>query len=399
MIRHLIKLNWNRKRTNFLMIAEIFFSFLVLFGVCTAVANFYNNYKKPIGFDYKNVWLMNAYAHETPDAEKRQRLEQMVQRIKALPEVEHVALGSDNGPYTRNTWTTTLSKGNIEIAANLVYAQHDAFKDVLKLNMVDGRWFEEGDASSNQNPVIITQDAKQKLFGDEPAVGKKIQIGKSDAEPEGTDQLVIGVVEAYKPGGELDSEAASYFVRTSLADTSEAAHAGVFIRVKDDTNPSFEEQLLKESASVAPGWTLNIRPLEDLRRVYLKEVLLPFIALFIICGFLILNVALGLFGVLWQSINKRYSEIGLRRALGASESSIYRQFLGEVLVLASFGLILGCFFAVQFPLLGVLDLPAQVYTLGIVIAVLLIYSLVILCALYPSRQAAAIHPATALHEE
>ena len=81
------------------------------------------------------------------------------------------------------------------------------------------------------------------MFGDEPAVGKKIQIGKSDKDPEGTDQLVIGVVEAYKPGGELDSEAASYFVRTSLADTSEAAPEGLFIRVKEDSNPSFVVQV------------------------------------------------------------------------------------------------------------------------------------------------------------
>lgn len=55
MIRHLIKMTWNRRRTNVLLIAEIFFSFLVLFAVVTLSIYYLDNYRRPIGFSYDDV--------------------------------------------------------------------------------------------------------------------------------------------------------------------------------------------------------------------------------------------------------------------------------------------------------------------------------------------------------
>ena len=123
------------------------------------------------------------------------------------------------------------------------------------------------------------------------------------------------------------------------------------------------------------------------------------IILIIVAGFLIINVALGLFGVLWYNINLRKSEIGLRRAVGASGNAVSKQLVGEALVLSTFALIIGSFFAVQFPLLNVFDLPASVYIVALLFAIAFIYVLVIICALYPGKQAASIYPAVALHEE
>jgi len=119
----------------------------------------------------------------------------------------------------------------------------------------------------------------------------------------------------------------------------------------------------------------------------------------IIAGFLIINVALGLFGVLWYNINQRRGEIGLRRAIGASGSSVAVQLVKESLLLATLSVVVGTFFAIQFPLLNVFNVPAAVYLLALLLSIVFIYLLVILCSLYPGRQAAAIHPAIALHEE
>jgi putative ABC transport system permease protein len=110
-------------------------------------------------------------------------------------------------------------------------------------------------------------------------------------------------------------------------------------------------------------------------------------------------VALGLFGVLWYNINKRRGEIGLRRAIGATGNAVSTQLVSEALILATFSLIIGSFFAVQFPLLNVFDLPAVVYLIALGLAVIFIYILVFICSLYPGKQAAAIYPAVALHEE
>jgi len=103
--------------------------------------------------------------------------------------------------------------------------------------------------------------------------------------------------------------------------------------------------------------------------------------------------------VLWYNINKRRGEIGLRRAVGATGSSVSMQLVVEALILSTFSIIVGVFFAVQFPLLNVFDLPAGVYVMAIVLSVLFIYLLVLICAFYPGRQAAAVYPAVALHED
>ena len=110
-------------------------------------------------------------------------------------------------------------------------------------------------------------------------------------------------------------------------------------------------------------------------------------------------MALGLFGVMWYNINKRRGEIGLRRAIGATGKSVSSQLVTESIILATLSIIVGTFFAVQFPLLNVFDLPASVYIIAMLLAIIFIYVLVIICALYPGRQAAAIYPAVALHEE
>jgi len=61
--------------------------------------------------------------------------------------------------------------------------------------------------------------------------------------------------------------------------------------------------------------------------------------------------------------------------------------------------VIGSFFAIQFPLLHVFDLPAGIYMTALLLAIIFVYLLVLCCSLYPGRQAAAIYPAVALHEE
>jgi putative ABC transport system permease protein len=127
--------------------------------------------------------------------------------------------------------------------------------------------------------------------------------------------------------------------------------------------------------------------------------IVPLTVIFIVCGFLIANVVLGLFGVLFQNISRRKGEIGVRRAMGATKGNILSHFIGEMIVLATFAVALGVFFAVQFPILNIFDVSTSVYVSGIAIAIVAVYGLVFLCSWFPSLQAAKIYPAMALHED
>ena len=56
MTRHILKMVWNRKRANALIVAEIFVSFLVIFAVLTGAITLVTNWRRPIGFSWQNVW-------------------------------------------------------------------------------------------------------------------------------------------------------------------------------------------------------------------------------------------------------------------------------------------------------------------------------------------------------
>ena len=80
----------------------------------------------------------------------------------------------------------------------------------------------------------------------------------------------------------------------------------------------------------------------------------PLVAVGLVAGFLMLMVALGLLGVLWQNVTQRTREMGLRRAKGAAKVDVQRQILGEIGVMTTLALLAGVLVAIQFPLLDII---------------------------------------------
>jgi len=208
---------------------------------------------------------------------------------------------------------------------------------------------------------------------------------------------VIGVVQAIKMKGDYANTDIGLYQRV---DTGSFRWLGkMLVKVTPDADAAFEGKLYKTIANYMKNSDVEIEHLSDKRTSINYFTLVPMIVLLIVACFLIINVALGLFGVLWYNINKRRGEIGLRRAVGATGRSVSSQLVNEAMILATLSLIVGSFFAVQFPLLNLFDLPAGVYIAAIFLSVIFIYLLVLVCSLYPGKQAAAIYPAVALHEE
>src|SRR5882724_8630974 len=104
MLKHLFKLIWNKKKQNFLLITEILVSFLVIFAVFTLLVYFYQNYKKPMGFEYKDVWAVNYSNTLKTDNSDSLTLfyETLRQTIKSLPQVKEISFVSDNLPFSQS---------------------------------------------------------------------------------------------------------------------------------------------------------------------------------------------------------------------------------------------------------------------------------------------------------
>ncbi|MCI0694287.1 ABC transporter permease [candidate division KSB1 bacterium] len=397
MIKHLCKLVWNRKRSSFLMIVEIFFSFLVLFAVVTLGAYYVDNYNQPLGYTYENVWNVGIDMNQTSDdywsPEQVGTVNQLYLTARSFDEVEAIA-GALSVPYDFGGRSSGMEVHGKRIETGVNEVTED-FKEVMGLQLVAGRWFEKADDALNWQPVVINQKFSKELFGDEDPVDKRFEPWSSD----NNEIRVIGVVTDFRQGGEYAGLDYYMFERKKLDDPQQRPPRNLLIKVRPGTTAAFEEKLAERLQAVAKDWSFEIQPIVQKRESALKLRLAPVIAAGVVAAFLMIMVGLGLVGVLWQSVTQRTREIGLRRAKGATLQHVYKQILGELFVLTSIGLIIGVIVVVQFPLLDLIGIQTKVFGFGLVISLVLIYALTLAAGLYPSWLATKVQPAEALHYE
>ena len=388
MIRHLFKLIWNKKKSHSLLIIEIWASFMVLFGLASLIIYNVRNYIQPLGFDYENVWTINLSNNQDTLAVK-EKMETIVRKVKGFAEVESVSRMS-NYPFSHSNNSHTVKYKNSSTNLNFIVADENLAK-TINMPMVSGRWYKNVDSVGKYTPVVINRMAEKILFEDQAAVGKVLSdhTGKPI-------WIVTGIIDYYKDKAEFMENKPTMF---ELLKVQDIWNKTLVIKVKPGTDAIFESKLVESIASIGKGWSSEVIYLTDARKQQHDITLIPVLIFLIVCSFLLINVALGLFGILNLSIARRRGEIGLRRAMGATEGKVTTQFLGEIWVLATFSLILGLLFAVQFPLMNVFDVASGIYVTAIFTAIIIIFLIVTLCAWYPSRQASRIHPAVALHEE
>ena len=397
MIRHLLKLIWNRKRANALLMIEIFLSFLVVFGVVTTGIYFSTNARQPLGFDYQNVAMLTiSYGQSSDDywtPEQVHTFKRLLEDSSSWSETE-AAAGTLIGPFKRQgkTGIWRIRNKDVELQFNEVT---DDFLKVMKLQLVSGRWFGPADDGADWDPVVIDRDAAKALFGNENPVGKKFD------EIDGRQSRVVGVISDFRKDGALSGRSNFVFERKKVGDLKHRPARNIVVRFRPDVSwEEFEPQMIARMRQVAPEWTFDAELLTTAHEDARKTVLMPLTIGGITAAFLLLMVGLGLLGVLWQTVTRRTRELGLRRAIGASESSIHRQIVLEVVLLTSLAVILAIVVLVQLPIAGWLSFfnPA-VFTAGIVASLIIVFTLTISCSLYPSWLATRIEPADALRYE
>ncbi len=414
MIRHVFKLIWNRKRTNGLMMAEIFVSFLVVFAVAALAVYTADNWRRPIGFSYDRVWAVSIDMQQTSDdtwnVAQQETLQQLMLALREFPEIEASA-GTQIAPYQMGSSNSGHDWRGRRIEYGVAEVT-DGFKDLLGLQIVEGRWFSSEDDGQAYDPVVINRDMRLDLFGTAPAIGENIA---SDRTPDGSAAVrprrIVGVVAAYREDGELDGMRNYVLFRKVLgvptqadgvrdAARSERPPRNLLIRVRPGTTAEFEERLVKRLQAAAPEWSFDVETLAAMRRSFHRFAFAPLAAVGLVAAFLMLMVALGLLGVLWQNVTQRTREIGLRRAKGAARVQVQRQILTEIAAMTSLAVLAGLIVAVQFPLLDIIYfVEPHVYAISLVIAAAAIYGVALACAWYPSRLAMRVEPAEALRYE
>jgi putative ABC transport system permease protein len=413
MTRHLLTLVWNRKRRNLLLAVEIFLSFLVLFGVTFLGVQYYWNWSQPIGFQVEPVWGIDLrYPYAGPpraevdaieQADGRRRAAETLGRVRAalddLPGVEASAASWPSMLYVGGGWTGGIGEPRLPTALHVV---SDEFRDVLGLQVVAGRWFSREDDAATTQPAVINVRLAERLFGGSDPLGRVVPPMTPGAPP----VRIVGVIQDFRHEGELDEPPGNVTI-LRLRDGADPAILpnALMVRVAPGTTAQFEETMLDALQPIATEWSFGIQSAASRRENAFRKTAAPLIVVAILAAFLLLMVALGLSGVLWQSVTTRIHEFGLRRAKGATARAIQRQVVLELLLLATLAMAVGVALVAQVPALPLEEtefgaLPrAPIWVASIAVSVGVIYLLTLLCAWYPSRLATRIQPADALHYE
>jgi putative ABC transport system permease protein len=405
--RHIFKLVWNRKRSTGLIMFEILVCFLVLCGVFSAVVNLVNRWNQPLGFDYENIWVadiggINYRAEAEELAANRQAMSDLINAVRGLPEVEYVAV-TTNTPYSGSTWAdgTWIDGRQVHYLWTLTSPE---LPEVLHLDLLYGRWIESADAALGYQPVVLSRNLARDLFGTDNPVGRDMPTFNHDGEPTTPEEdakinRVVGVMDDYRRSGEFQDTPYVVFLALDLT-AGEELPTELLIRVRTGTTAAFEERLVRAMQSIAPQSSFDTSLLERNRRGMLMGYIGPLLITGVIALFLIIMVGLGLVGVLWLGVTRRTAELGLRRAMGASEISVRRQILGELWALTTMAVIVGAVIFLQLPLFGAnFGVGWPVFLAGLTLATLVVYGFVTFCGLYPTWLATRVQPAIALQYE
>ena len=272
----------------------------------------------------------------------------MKECIQPLPEVEACTAFS-----TADVALVSLTDGNNRLKVDAMSTDPDFWK-IFKLQFLDGKSFTEAERGGDMQSVVISASVARKLFGTTEAAGRQMLLNREVVR-------IIGVVkdisvtakDAYAQvwsmyhSNELNVTGWwSYNGNRTIAvlartpDDFPAIKQGVEKRVKD-VNVGLEQRqidIMEQPdnivAHVNHVWS-NIGP--NLPMLYLQYG----IALFII----LLVPSLNLCGLSNSRMQQRVSELGVRKAFGATDGTLVRQILNENLVLTLIGGVVGLIFS------------------------------------------------------
>lgn len=278
--------------------------------------------------------------------------------------------------------------------------------DVQPVNVIYGRYLNEGDILGRKKNVVMDVDSAMKLFGTENAVGMTFRTTIYGSTDEYT---VVGVykkeMNAFQKlmmGGSSDKGSA--FIPYTILTWPNDYIYQIHVYAKEDVNLNAFFNELKEYAA-----NLHGRQPEDMYLYTAMEEMTSVdtmmgglsVAVGGIAAISLLVGGIGIMNIMLVSVTERTREIGIRKALGARTRDVLIQFLTESAILSACGGIIGIIIGVGLVSLGgmALGLPVVVKPSVVVLAVTFSAIVGIFFGLYPASKAAKADPIDALRYE
>jgi putative ABC transport system permease protein len=244
---------------------------------------------------------------------------------------------------------------------------------------------------------------QQNLFGNSDPTGKTVRIGNLPFQ-------VVGVLQAKGQSGMGQDQDDGVFVPITTLQKKITGQDWLQYIMASATSQdaSYAAQgqitsLLRDRHRIRMGQDddFSVRNLADVAQLADESSKVMTLLLASIAGVSLIVGGIGIMNIMLVSVTERTREIGIRIAIGATESDVLRQFLSESVVLSMAGGILGILFGVasSMTITRVLGWSILISPVAVGAAVVFSTAVGIFFGFYPARKAAMLDPIEALRFE
>lgn len=276
---------------------------------------------------------------------------------------------------------------------------------IININYIKGRYFTAAEISERSRVVILGQSLSKRLFNYEEPIGKTVILNDQPL-------IVVGVTRRgfFESWVDLDR---GLMVPLPLAIESMIASdspfgkkvAGILVEGKPNTTVdevTFEvKNLMRLRHQVTDKEDFIIGNIQEILDIFNNVALGVAILLGVTAAISLLVSGIGITNVMLVSVTERTREIGLRKALGASEEVILTQFMMEAVLLSSvggtIGVLLGIIGAVG--IAQVSPIKPEVTLWSVLLAVGVSVGAGMFFGVLPAQRAANLDPIIALRSD
>jgi putative ABC transport system permease protein len=381
-----------------LVVAEMALALVLLAGAGLLLESFAHLLRVHLGFSPQGVLtfpLTLPASRYTQPERQREFYRQLLERVRAVPEVEAAGLVSFlplSGGYRLSYFCfegqACHGLGKDSLVA--FWQVTPGYFETMRTPLVRGRFFNEQDIAGGAPVVMVNETAARHYWPNENAIGKHVAGSRDLARRE-----VVGVVADVKFSALNAGSAEQLYVPLE-----QMPYITMTLAVRSDASAEpLVNTIRGKIAEIDP--TLAVAGILSMDRVISRSAAQPrmtaqFVAAF--AAFALLLAAIGMYGVMAYSVSTRKQEMGIRMSLGANPRDILRLVVSQGMRLALAGLIVGLLASVAFTrllgslLFGVRAADPLVFGGA---ALVLLMSALLACYL-PARRATEVDPIVVL---
>ena len=325
--------------------------------------------------------------------------------MKSLKVSDYQAISKLDGvkaasPYTANSYVSIYQSKNWTTTVSGVSSN---FQDVNNWTMSEGRFISSKNVENRERVAVVGQTVVKNLFAGDDPVGKEIRVKNIPFR-------VIGVLNS-KGNGTMgnDQDDVIFIPYTTAMERVEGVDylRMVYVVASDDNGIDRLQSDIENLLRVRHG--IKDTNLDDFNIQNMKSIMETMeqttgtLTLFLgaVAAISLVVGGIGIMNIMLVSVTERTREIGIRKALGATDFVIVTQFLIEAVVISLMGGLIGIALGIgASKLIGlasgmstVISVPTIVLSFAFSMAIGLVFGI------YPARKAAKLNPIDALHYE